>query len=113
MYQYQKQGYTQFKLTKKQHNKLFPKRKIKWLDRYEYYYNEHLIILHRFANTKGIIVITLLFPISVLLYGFSNIKDVLDELKHAYNQKKYGSFTSDSVPKGSELYQNIMDAIKK
>ena len=32
-------GYTQFKLTKKQHNALFKYRQIKWQDGYEYYYS--------------------------------------------------------------------------
>lgn len=102
------QGYKQFKLTKKQHNKLFKNRLIKWCDRYEYYYNNNEVILHRFGNWKAIIIQTILFPVYLLLYGYIDIKD---EFKEIYNQKKYGAFLSDSVTNGSNLYKEIIENI--
>lgn len=104
-------GYKQFKLTKQQHNKLFKYRQLKWNNKYEYYYNENTIILHRFCNMQGIILNTLLFPIYVLLHGFVNFKELLNEFKRMYNQKKYGSFISDHVSKGSNIYKEIMKII--
>lgn len=105
------QGYIKFKLTKKQHNQLFKYRQIKWCDKYEYYYNEHYVILHKFYNKKSIILATILFPIWVLLNGLVNIKETWIELIKLYNQKKYGSFGGDDVSNGSETYDKIMKII--
>ena len=92
-------GYTKFKLTKKQHNSLFKYRQIKWFDNYQYYYNETEIIMERFTNTFGKIITTLLFPISVVVVGFSDSKEALVDL---YKQKEKGHFTSDIVWKRKE-----------
>lgn len=106
------QGYKQFKLTEKQHNKLFPKRQIKWNDKYEYYYNDQGIVLQRYGNWKAVIVVTILFPIYLLLEGLSNYKELIKEYKGMYNQKKYGSFTSDYIWSGTDIYNEIMKIIK-
>jgi len=91
------QGYKQFHLTKSQHNKLFEHRQIKWHDKYEYYYNDKEIIMHNYNNWK------------------SNIKETISDYKELFNQKKYGSFVSDSVYKDKNkecLYEEIMKVIK-
>lgn len=106
-------GYKKFKLSKKTHNKLFKYRQIKWIDKYEYYYNDKQIIFHKFYNPLVIIFNTLLFPVSVLLYGIMNFKECWLDLKKTYNQKKYGSFSSDSIPNGSDIYKKIIDIINE
>ena len=106
-------GYKQFKLTKQQHNKLFKYRQIKWCDKYEYYYKDNRILIHKFGNWKLIILQTVLFPFNVLYAGFSNFKELIDEYKSMYNQKKYGSFVADSVGKSSKIYDEIMEIIQK
>ena len=103
-------GYKQFTLTKKQHNEFFNYRKITWADRYEYYYNENRIIIHRFVNWKGILCATLTFPVVVLLNGVVNFKSIWKELIDLYNQKESGSFSSDSVH--GARYEKIMKLIK-
>lgn len=105
-------GFTKFKLSKKQHNSLFKYRQIKWSDKYEYYYNENMIVIHNFVNWKGIFATTLLFPILVLLEGVVNFKKMLKELRELYNQKKYGQYSCDHVRRNSELYNNILEIIK-
>ena len=100
-------GYKQIFLTKNQHNRLFLYRKMRWCDRYEYYINDEKLIVHRFVNVFGIIVMTLLFPVSIFNAGFQNAKDVSLELKHMYSQKKYGVFSSDVCYKGSNTYEQI------
>lgn len=105
------QGYKQFKLTKKQHNTLFKYRQIKWYDKYEYYYNDNEIILHRFTNIYAIILGTILFPIAILLEGIVNIKDTCRDYKRMCNQKKYGSFSGDNIWRDSELYKQITNII--
>jgi hypothetical protein len=106
-------GYKKFKLSKKVHNQLFKHRQIKWIDRYEYYYNDKQIILHNFYNPLAIILNTIMFPISVLLNGIINIKECWLDLKKSYNQKKYGSFSSDSIYNSSDIYKKIMDIINE
>lgn len=105
-------GYKQFKLTKKDHNLLFEHRKMKWYNRYEYYYNENEVIIQRFATIPFIISCTLLFPVGIFMTGYS---DALYELKRLYNQKKYGSFSSDNIwkyPENPEFYNRIIEKIK-
>lgn len=104
-------GYTQFKLSKKQHNQLFEYRQIKWYDRYEYYYNDKLVEIHKFCNNAFIIVSTLLFPFAVLFYGIGNIKKCWHDFKELYHQKRTGSFSSDNINYKSEKYKKIMEII--
>ncbi len=106
-------GYKKFKLSRKQHNQLFQYRQIKWYDKYEYYYNDHEILLHKFSNVLGIVVATILFPADVLFQGLFNIKECCDELISLYNQKKYGSYIPDCISKGSPMYTEIMEIINK
>lgn len=101
-------GYKKFKLSKKIHNKLFKYSQIKWYDRYEYYYNDKRIIIHKFYNIYRIIIETIFFPITILFNGFLNIKSCWESLKNLHNQKKNGNFISDSIPSSSNTYKNIM-----
>jgi hypothetical protein len=106
------QGYTRFKLTKKQHNEIFKNRKLKWNGRCEYYYNDKQIIIHTFTNWKAILLTTILLPMFILLNGIANIKEIWEELLELYNQKETGSFISDFVSKTDPKYNQIMDIIK-
>lgn len=63
--------------------------------------SKYVIILHKFVNLPAKILITILFPVYLLLYGISNFNDLIKEIKRGYNQKKYGSFVSDSITSGS------------
>lgn len=104
-------GYKQFTLIKKQHNELFKYRQIKWYDRYEYYYNEHCVLLHKFYNWEAVIITTILFPITLLLVGLANMKECFKDLKSLYNQKKSGSFITDSISSGTETYNKVIKII--
>jgi hypothetical protein len=104
-------GYKQFKLTRKQHNELFKFRKLKWTDKYEYYYNDKNILIHKFASISVIILVTVLFPINLLLYGLKDINEIIEEYKKMYNQKKYGSFVSDSIWSNTDTYKEIISII--
>lgn len=108
-----KNGYKQFRLTRKQHNKLFEYRQLKWFYKYEYYHNDESIIMHRFYNIFGIVENTLLFPLYILLEGLKNIKEVSTEFKQLFNQKKYGSFSGDDIWCDSEKYKEIMKIINE
>jgi hypothetical protein len=103
-------GYKRFKLTKKQHNQLFPNRKVRWFCRYEYFYNDWYVLLHQFTNWKGIVVNTLLAPVLVLMYGIVEMKR---EYKRLYNEKELGAFSSNTVRSKSEKYDEIMNIINR
>jgi len=105
-------GYKQFKLSKKQHNKLFKYRQIKWYHKYEYFYSKDDVILHRFFNYKAVTLSTLLFPVSILLTGIINIKECWQDLQKMYNQKKYGAFSADQIESDTDRYDQIMEIIK-
>jgi len=105
------QGYKQFYLTKKQHNKLFEQRKIKFYHKYEYYYNDNCILLHKFCNWKGILFNTIILPIIVLMEGLANIKETMYDYKSLCNQKKSGSFTGDDICKGTDMYNEVIKII--
>ncbi|GFN32476.1 hypothetical protein [Paenibacillus xylaniclasticus] len=105
-------GYKKFNLSTKQHNILFKNRKKKIFEKYEYYYNDREVILRRFINWLGIIYLVLLAPVYLIMKGLENIPELLIEYKHLFNQKKYGNFSSDCVSANSQLYGDIMYAIK-
>lgn len=105
-------GYIKFKITKKQHNKLFKYRRLKWFNRYEYYYSKEEIIIHNFKNLPFRIMFTIGFPLFILLNGLVNFKESFNELNMMWNQKKYGRFSSDSISSKSDLYKEIINVIK-
>jgi hypothetical protein len=106
-------GYKQFKLTKKQHNKLFKYRQIKWQDKYEYYYNDKEVILHKFYNWKVIVLQIVFLPIIILLNGLINIKETWKDTIKLFKQKETGYFIGDSAYSGTYLYNKIIDIIHK
>lgn len=108
------QGYRRVRLSKAQHNNLFPNRKIKWTDKYEYYLSEDMFLLHKYLSLPAVVLNILLFPISLLCFGLSNFKDVLREHKEILSQKKYGKFSGDACYKSDEDYfNNIVAQVKE
>lgn len=105
-------GFERVKFTKKQHNELFPRRKIGFGQRYEYYLSDKWLELYCFAGISIVILNTLLFPILVLLHGLTNIKEVFKEVISLYNQKETGTFTSDSIPSSSNLYKRALKVLE-
>ena len=106
------QGYKEIKISKEDHNRLFPYRKIKLMDKYRYYLSNNNFIMHRFMSLPAVIFNTILFPISLLMNGIKNYKEVFYELYKMYHQRKCGAFVSDCVSSGSDIFQKILDLIK-
>ena len=104
----QEHGYIKFKLTTKQHNELFPKRKKRIFDRWEYYYGKNDILLHKYINVVGVAFLTLCFPIIVIVEGFSKTKN---EFKQLYNQRKLGRFIPDTLTSGTNTYREVAKII--
>ncbi|HEY8805270.1 MAG TPA: hypothetical protein VIM42_09250 [Clostridium sp.] len=106
-------GLIKFKISKKQHNSIFKHRKITWRDKYEYYYDDKEIIMHRFVKMPLIFLAVLLFPVIVLMTGILNIKEAFTDVKKSLNQKKYGGFSSDQLWYNTEPYKAMMKIINK
>lgn len=104
-------GYKRFKLSRKEHNNLFPNRKISFLSqlsfKYEYYYSDSFIKIQKFITISYITLATVLAPIAFIFYGIVNFKELATEYKRVYNQKKYGSFMSDTIWSTSTVYKAI------
>ena len=101
-------GYTKFYLTKKQHNSFFIHRQI-WYDKYEYYFNEKEIILHRYYSLLAKLAQTILFPLFIIIEGYGNAKITL---KRTWYQKEHHSYISDNLTCKHENFIIIMRMIK-
>jgi len=99
-----KDGYIQVKLSKKQHNELFAKRRIKFGQKYEYYLSDNEFIMYSFPNIFMVLLITLAFPILVLINGIKDFKELCKEIVSLWHHES-GSW--DSVGKGTNLYSEI------
>lgn len=97
----QSQGLTKIKVTQENHNKVFTYRKrtffksIFW--KYEYFADDKKIRVENIPTVLTKILVIMLFPLHLILYGISNYKDVLIDTKKLLNARKYGAFTSDIV----------------
>ena len=99
-YQYEnpiENGYTQIYIPRKKWNKLYPYAKLHWSQYNEYYINGNSLLIHKFYYTYICYLNLLFFPIMLLLVGLANYREVWDENIKLLNQKKYGSFSSNTV----------------
>lgn len=92
-------GYVRFKISKKQHNEIFPHRRVNIFTKIEAYHKENVFEFHYFTNLLGIILTLLLFPFYIILHGLTSFKDVVRDYYRLLNEKQTGSFTSEHVQK--------------
>jgi hypothetical protein len=103
--------YKRFKLTKAQHNELFPARRMKWSDSYLYYKTHDEIIVMRITNIIGRVAVTVAFPFLLLLNGLANTKEMWGELKDIWNPIRRKSYTTDNCWHTSDTFKKVMVAI--
>lgn len=101
-------GFIKIKLSRKQHNKLFPKRVKRFSDHYDYYISDGEFVMHRTATLFYKIWITLLFPIVVIFGGLGNVKEIMAEYGDLYHEKERGTFMSDSCWARTDKYKAIV-----
>lgn len=86
-------GYTRVTLSKEEHDKWFlPNYPRKWQYRFEYYMSDKAVMFERFSSWPAVILMFLLLPISILAFGFVNIKETWKDHASLLNPKKTGSF---------------------
>lgn len=95
------QGLTKIKVTKENHNKVFTYRKRTFFKsliwKYEYFADDKKIRVENVPTFLAKVLVILLFPLHLIIYGTSNYKDVISDTKKLLNARKYGSFASDTV----------------
>jgi hypothetical protein len=114
-YQYkdpQDRGYKKFNLTKEQHNEIFKNRKRSWTDKYDYYYKEDRIEIHKSFNWIAVILNTIIFPVNLLAYGITNYKEVWKDTVRLFDQKNNGAFVSAGYWKDESRFKQMMEIIK-
>ena len=114
MYKYEdplERGYQKIFLTKKQHNELFPKRKMRWHDKYDHYIKEDDFLMECTKNKLFIVMATLLLPL-VMLLSLIQSKEIFNEYKSLFKQKSLGNFTLDNLSSETKTFQKIRQLVK-
>ncbi|MGL5014435.1 MAG: hypothetical protein ACRC6V_09135 [Bacteroidales bacterium] len=111
-------GYREATLPSKLQDKLFEHRKSSWRNKYVYFVNEKngIIEMCAFCPMYLKIIGTLLYPVWLLLYGFSNYKEINKEISDVWNERERGKFSGDTISKtsnvNSDLYNEVLKNLK-
>jgi hypothetical protein len=91
-------GYKRVQFDSTLHNTLFPRQKIRWCDRYEYFLLDEGeradFRFDRFTGILGILVLVLVYPLNLLMSGLGEFKQVNKEYRGLFRQHETGSFSS-------------------
>lgn len=68
--------------------------------------------MHVFSNNWRIAAETLLFPLTVLIEGLRNTKEIATGILKLYNQKKSGGFHSYEIWGDTETYRRVTEVIQ-
>lgn len=104
-------GYKRFSLTAKQHDEIFPARKRKWSNYYEYYISDDKVAIHCLTSIPAKMAAVLSFPIVVLFGGLGNIKEIFKEYGDLFHEKERGKFVADEMWSRSDAYQKIKNIL--
>lgn len=102
-------GMKKVKLFRKAHNEIFPKRKVKWAQRYEYYIDDNKVTMLRLTNFFGKAYVVGAAPLGIILYGaITYFKEASD----VFNEKKKGAFVQETIFKGRNgTYEKFADKV--
>lgn len=90
-----KQGYRRVKVTRRQHNRIFTKRHVRFGGSVEWYYDGHHLIIHRLLSWWiKIPLVLFVFPVSILIEG---IPEACKGLMDVVFQKSRGKYSHDDV----------------
>lgn len=102
-------GMKKVSISRKLHNEIFPKRKVKWGQRYEYYIDDDKLTMQRLTSFLGKSYIIIIAPLGIILYGaITYFKEASD----VFNEKKKGAFVKETIFKGRNgTYEKFADKI--
>ena len=86
-----------------------PTRKPSIVKNYEVFYNESEIIIECHPSIVGKIFAILTFPVSLLIYGIGNYREICSDHYNVIFSKKSGSFTEDRIFKNN--LQKLLDKL--
>lgn len=105
------EGYMKIKLSPSEHKRIFKNYNRKY--KYEVYENNNSYIRQRFYPLWIVILNTILYPISILVYGISNIKEINSEIYELIHQKKTGKFYKEIVYKSTLKNRELGEKLQK
>lgn len=105
-------GWYRIYLSRKDHRAILPRRKIGIFNQYHYLHNAKLkrIVVEHHVNWIGTILAFLLLPISLVVHGFSNTKEIFGEVLETIPAiaKKRGAFVVDEIGDWEPHYNTIL-----
>ncbi len=109
------QGYTQFKIGRRDQNRIFSRWKWNPLYKYEYYHKGSEIIVQKIPSILGCIFCTIGFPLLLLVVRVSDIKRTFRVMVlEMWQCKRYGVFPKEIIHKEKrpQIFQELLDASK-
>lgn len=88
-------------LSKKEHNRVFPRRPKLWSDSYEYYIDDDKAIVFKLTSKLAKAYVILMAPFGILMCG---IPTYFREASDCFNEKKKGKFVEDIFYKHKNTY---------
>ena len=88
-----KDGYTQIKLSKEEHIKVF--RRYSRNSKYEYYESRFTILVRSFDKWPVKVINVILYPWLLLIHGLGSFKEINNDMYNLFHQKETGSFVED------------------
>ena len=89
------QGYERIKLNKKEYENIFRDHESNKHTRKEFYKKDNIYVVHYFTPWWVKILNMILYPILIILHGFSNIKEINREISDMFHEKERGKFYSN------------------
>jgi hypothetical protein len=98
-------GFQRVKLSKKQHNALFPHRKITWKCVFDVYLSEDKLVLQSRVRLLLKMFAVIIFPWMVLTEG---LKDSIQIYSDLFYEKEKGSFIEESIWANTDKYKQFI-----
>lgn len=102
-------GMTKISISRKQHNEIFPLRKVHWMQKYHYYIDDNKMTMQRLTSFFGKIYTICIAPLAVIMYG---VITYYKEASDVFNEKEKGKFVEETIFKGRNgTYEKFADAV--
>lgn len=102
-----------FYMSKKEHNRLFPRRKRRWFRSYKYYMSSYKIELRTYLNIFGKIINTIFVPVAIIMEGLNSTPEILKDCYKTWFQEKTKTYVCDYATCGSDVYKEIKTVLEK
>jgi hypothetical protein len=103
-------GMTKVSISRKQHNEIFPLRKVHFMQKYHYYIDDNKMTMQCLTSFLGKTYAICIAPLAVIMHGvISYYKEVSDVL----NEKEKGKFVEETIFKGKKdgTYEKFADTV--